>query len=173
MTPDSDQPTHLADRLAMIDVLHRHCRGLDRCDAALLQACYWRDAEVDYGSYRGPAAAFCELVVKALAESYQLTRHCIGNTLVARHGGDAHCESYVDAAHLLPDGSALMQFAGRYLDTLQQRDGAWRLLHRQVVIDWCHTAAIQDERDSQAFSALARGRNDGSDPLYPFLGDAR
>lgn len=173
MTPDSAPTTQLADKLAIVDILHRHCRGLDRGDAALLRACYWRDAEVDYGSYCGPAADFCELVVKALADSYQLTRHCIGNTLLTGSGGDIRCESYVDAAHLSPDGSALMQFAGRYLDRLQQRDGEWRLLYRQVVIDWCHTAAIEDERDSQAFSALAQGRNDGTDPLYPFLGGAR
>ncbi len=171
MTQRSDQQAQIADRLAIMDVLHQHCRGLDRGDATLLQSCYWSDAEVDYGSYRGPATAFADLVVQALASSYQLTRHCIGNTLVQRDGDTARCESYVDAAHLSLDGSAEMRFAGRYLDLLQRRDGEWRMLHRQVVVDWCHTAPIEDERDADAFSDLARGRNDTSDPLYPFLGE--
>lgn len=172
MNQGSYSPENIADRLAITDVLLKHCRGLDRGDGALIQSCYWEGAEVDYGSYKGPADAFAELVVQALAGGYELTRHCIGNTLVAIDGDRARSESYVDAAHLMHGGEQEMRFGGRYLDRLEKREGDWRLLHRQVVMDWSRTTAITDERSSEAFEALAKGRNDAGDPLHLFLGEA-
>ena len=64
-TSDVRAETSVLDRLAIEDTLHRHCRGLDRCDAELLTSCYWPEAEVDYGSYKGPACEFAGLVVSA------------------------------------------------------------------------------------------------------------
>ena len=168
---DNLDTSQIADKLAIADLLHCHCRGLDRSDSALLQSCYWPEAKVDYGSYKGPADAFADLVVQALAASYELTRHCIGNTLVSFSGNQARVESYVDAAHLLPGGEQEMRFGGRYLDLLEKRDGQWRMLHRQVVMDWSRSTSIEDERDSEAFAALAKGRNDANDPLQLFLGE--
>ena len=170
MTEDTHDTGRIADRLAISDVLHRHCRALDRSDSAQLQQCYWPEAQVDYGSYRGPAGPFAELVVQALTGNYELTRHCIGNTLLAFEGDQARSESYVDAGHLLPGGDREMRFGGRYLDLLERRDGQWRLLQRQVVMDWSRTAAIDDERDSDGFRDLAKGRNGSDDPLHGFLG---
>ena len=63
-----------ADRLAIQEVLAAHSRGLDRCDVSLLQACYWPEGEVDYGSFRGSAHEFAGLVCTILAEQYQLTQ---------------------------------------------------------------------------------------------------
>ena len=164
-----EQVEHVADRLTIADVLHSHCRALDRSDSAQLRACYWPEAEVDYGSYRGAADAFADLVVQALTTSYELTRHRIDNTLLSIECNRARAESYVDDAHLLPGGEREMRFAGRYLDLLEKREGQWRLLHRQVVMDWSRNTAISDERDSEAFGDLAKGRNDDRDPLHPFL----
>ena len=62
-----------------------------------------------------------------------------------------------------------MLFYGRYLDKLEKRDGRWKILHRQVVVDWSKRIAVQDERESEAFAALAKGAHLGEDPLYPFL----
>lgn len=169
---EQDNSIRLEDRAAITGILNSHCRGLDRCDANLLQSCYWPEAAVDYGSYKGPAHEFATLVVQALAGSYELTRHCIGNILVTFDGARARCESYVDAAHLLPGGEMEMRFGGRYLDLLEQRNGHWRMLNRQVVMDWSRSSSIADERDSEAFSALAKGRNDSTDPLHQFLGNS-
>ena len=156
-------------RLAIADVLNRHCRGLDRNDAELLKSCYWPDAGVDYGNFKGPAHDFADLIGPALSQAYELTRHCIGNTLLQFEGDTAYAESYVQAGHLLIGGETEMRFEGRYLDRLEQREGAWAIAHRQVVMDWSRTTGLQDERDSEAFAALAKGKADNSDPLYPFL----
>jgi hypothetical protein len=166
-TPPS--PEQIADRLAIQDVLHLHCRGLDRLDAAALQNAYWPDGEVDYGSFKGKAHQFAQLVVAALGEAYALTRHSLSNTLVDFSGTLAHCESSVAASHLLPGTEEEMLFYGRYLDKLEKRAGCWKILQRQVVIDWCKRFPIQDERNSEAFAALARGAHLAIDPLYAFL----
>lgn len=159
----------ISDRMAISDVLYSHCRGLDRLELPLLQACYWPEAEVDYGSYRGPAQAFVELVIPALENGYELTRHGLSNTLIELRGQQAAVESLVNAAHLLPGASQEMRFSGRYLDKLEKRNGCWKLLHRQVVIDWARREPIADERPSEAFAQMARGDHRQADPLHNFL----
>ena len=62
-----------------------------------------------------------------------------------------------------------MLFYGRYLDKLAKREGRWKILHRQVVIDWSKRISLQDEREGDAFAALAKGAHLNQDPLYPFL----
>ncbi len=166
-TPPSPEQT--ADRAAMIDILNLHCRGLDRLDEAALTACYWPDAEVDYGSYAGPAQDFARLVLTALKDSYQLTRHVISNTLVDLQLPRARCETYVNADHLLPTATRELCFGGRYLDLLEKRDGQWRILHRRVVIDWASMRELEDLRGSEAFAAMTRGDRGTADPLHALL----
>jgi hypothetical protein len=162
-------PEQVADRLAIQDVLNLHSRGLDRLDTAAIQRAYWPDAEVDYGSFKGSAHLFAELVVGALGGTYELTRHSLSNTLVQFSGNTARSESCVHAGHLLAGAAEEMLFYGRYLDKLEKREGRWKMLHRQVVIDWSKRLTVQDERDDEAFADLARGAHRDSDPLYPFL----
>jgi SnoaL-like domain len=168
-TGTSPTPAQLADRLAIQDVLHLHCRGLDRLDKDTIQCAYWPEAEVDYGSFKGNAHLFAELVVGALGQAYELTQHSISNTLVQFTGNIARSESTVHAGHLLPGAQEEMLFYGRYLDRLEKRNGRWKILHRQVVMDWSKRLAVQDERGGEAFAALAKGAHIDTDPLYPFL----
>ncbi|MEZ5503863.1 MAG: nuclear transport factor 2 family protein [Halioglobus sp.] len=170
-TPTGNTPTpeRVADRLAIHDILHLHCRGLDRLDRETIQCAYWPDAEVDYGGFRGSAQVFAELVVGSLGEQYALTRHTLANMLVAFDGDTARVESAVTAAHLAPDASEEMLFYGRYLDWLQRRDGRWKILHRQVVMDWMKRVPVQPEGDSETLAAMARGAHGERDPLYSFL----
>jgi hypothetical protein len=171
-TPPS--PEEMSDRQAIADILHLHCRGLDRADSAALQSCYWPDAEVDYGNYVGPAQDFAELVVAALKDNYELTRHALSNMLIDLHASRASCETYVNADHLLAGAAQEMCFGGRYLDLLEKRNGQWRMLHRRVVMDWAKTREMDDLRDSEAFAAMAKGGHGSADPLINFLtiGDA-
>lgn len=78
-------------------------------------------------------------------------------------------ETCVSAGHLLLGASEELHFFGRYLDRLEKRDGQWKILHRQVVMDWCKRMPVTDERDSDAFGALSKGGDKDNDPLYPFL----
>ena len=171
MNHDQYSVERIADRLAIADVLHSHSRGLDRSDAGLIRDCYWPDAELDYGIYKGPAHPFADLVVGALTGNYELTRHSISNTMFAFEGERARTESYVDANHLYQGGERELRVGSRYLDLLEKRDGSWRMLHRQVVIDWSQDSNFPDARNSEAFGAFVKGRNDDRDPLHGFLGD--
>ena len=166
-------PEQIADRLAIIDVLTLHCRGLDRLDPTVLRQCYWPEAEVDYGSYVGSARDFADLVTTALGESYELTRHVISNTLIDLQLPRAHSETYVNADHLLAGAAQEMCFGGRYLDLLEQRDGQWRILHRRVVMDWARKREMADLRGSEAFAAMAKGGHGTADPLYKLLAQGR
>ena len=165
-------PSELADRLAIQDVIFNHSRGLDRLNSECLKNCYWPEAEVDYGSYKGSAHQFAELVVDALASQYQLTHHSLGNTLVEIRGDIALVETYVNASHLLRSASEEMVFSGRYLDRLQRRGDRWKILHRQVVMDWSRRHPQVDERNSESFAAMAKGAHRTDDPLHLFLAGA-
>lgn len=164
--PDAQQ---LADRMAINEVLALHSRGLDRLDADTLKQCYWPDAEVDYGTFKGSAHEFADLVVQALAAAYELTRHCIGNHLITFDGNHARSESTVDAAHLLIGATQEMQFAGRYLDSLEKRDGCWKMQHRLVVMGWSRMVSVVDERNSDAFAPLAKAGHREMDPSHAFF----
>ena len=132
----------LASRCAILEILNMHSRGLDRCEANWLKNAYWPDAVVDYGSYKGNAHTFADIVVAVLAESYELTQHFIGNTLIAIDGDTARTESYVTAHHLLKGGRQDLFYSGRYLDILAQRDGLWKLSARTVVMDWSRRSGV-------------------------------
>ena len=164
--PDALEAQH---QLAIQQVIFMHSRGLDRLDPDILSTCYWPEAEVDYGNFKGNAHMFCSLVVEALPDSYVLTQHSLGNTLIELSGNLAKAESYVTAYHLVKGANEEMVFSGRYLDTLELRDDSWKLLHRMVVMDWSRNHSIKDERNSEAFAALQKGKHREQDPLASLL----
>ena len=162
-------PAAIADRLAIQDILALHSRGLDRLDSQALKHCYWPEANVDYGAYKGPAHAFADIVVQVLPAQYELTRHGLGNTLIDFDGDSARTETCVSAGHLLQGAGEDLHFYGRYVDQFECRDGQWKILFRQVVMDWCKRHPVVDERQGEAFGDLAKGGHYPQDPLYPFL----
>jgi hypothetical protein len=163
-----DRDQALAARLAITEIIAAHSRGIDRLDVDCLKACYWPDGEVDYGSFKGSAHQFAELVMGALAGQYQLTQHSVSNTLIEFRDSEALAESHVTARHLVLAGDEELIYVGRYLDRLECRDDRWKLAHRQVVMDWSRREAVIDERNEPAFADLAKGAQT-EDPLYIFL----
>jgi hypothetical protein len=166
MAPSVDE---LGQQQAIKGILFRHSRGLDRGDGALLKSLYWPEAEVDYGSFKGSAHQFSELIGPALEGGYELTQHNLGQCFIEINGDAAKAESYVTARHLLIGAKEEMIFSGRYLDQLECRDGRWKLIHRRVVMDWGHSVNIVDERNSEVFSALSKGGRGQQDPAFNFF----
>ncbi|WP_237443673.1 nuclear transport factor 2 family protein [Sinobacterium norvegicum] len=159
----------IAHRQAILDTLYTHSRGLDRVDAELIKSTYWPEAVVDYGAYKGAAYPFAELIGPALSSQYELTQHVLGQTLIDLQGSMARTETYVQARHLLIAAQEELSFSGRYLDTLELRGDEWRIIQRQVVMDWSRCHAVTDQRDSEAFGQLSKGHNTADDPSYPFF----
>ena len=60
-------------------------------------------------------------------------------------------------------------FCGRYLDKLVKRNNQWKIMYRQVVMDWCKRRELVDERNDEAFAEMAKGAYVNDDPLYKFL----
>ena len=50
----------------------------------------------------------------------------------------------------------LVEVGGRYLDRFERREGAWRIHHRAVVIDWSRVATIEAGFDAQGYLEGAR-----------------
>lgn len=169
--PDAGE---LADRLAILDVLGRHSRGVDRADAAVLKSAYWPDATVAYGRFNGPAHDFCEHLPTAIRH-YARTHHCISNTVVETRGDEARVETYVTAYHLTAGGDGGeardMTYYGRYLDRFERRDGYWKIRHRQVVMDWHRDEPAAVDFDDPRFEGLGRGGRHPEDPVYALLAD--
>ena len=160
-TPDADE---VAARLAISDVLARHCRGVDRADEAQLKDCYWPDATVAYGGFNGSAHEFCAILPASITR-YTATQHTITNSIVERSGREARVETYVTAYHFLEQDRE-MTYLGRYLDHFEERDGLWKMKHRQVVMDWNQNTAATAIMEGPPFDGLARGARYPDDPLY-------
>jgi ketosteroid isomerase-like protein len=163
----------VADRLAIMEVLAKHSRGVDRADAAVLQTAYWPDATVAYGGFNGNAHEFCEMLPGAI-RAYARTQHTLSNTCIEFRGDRALVETYVTAYHYraVEDGpDTEMTYLGRYLDTMEKRGNVWKILHRQVVMDWNQNAAATAVLEGPPFDGLARGERHPDDPLNRLLAD--
>ena len=159
-----DDVQRLLDEAAIQRVLVQYCRGVDRGDEALIAACYWPDSIDDHGGYKGSGPGFAPYVVKALNARALITQHMLGNVTIELAGTQAHVESYVLARHKLRrDGRLVMETVGaRYADRFEQRGGAWRIAHRQVVYDWSDVSPIAAEYPNDKFEHGKRSREDVS-----------
>lgn len=137
MTPNEQ----LAARLQIEAALLRYTRGIDRLDAATIQAAFHPDAVLEgYGPKEHRIEAFAPFAVNALGKAYAGTQHRLHNTFVEFEGDTvAHVETYVVADHLTrnDDGrETIDSFAGRYLDRFEHRDGRWAIVRRALRRDW-------------------------------------
>lgn len=158
----------LANRMAIMDVLTKHSRGVDRADGELLKTAYWPDAEVAYGGFNGPAHTFCENLPQGIRQ-YAATQHRVTNVSIDFSGDDAVVESYVTAYHYraVADGDDTeMTYLGRYVDYMQRRGECWKIMFRRVVMDWNQNLTASAILEGPPFAGLARGARAPDDPLY-------
>lgn len=141
-----------------------YTRGIDRLDADAIAAAFHPGATLDFGSGIHSIEEFAPYAVRSLRDSYDATQHRISNTAIELHGDAARVETYVLAFHieLGPDGRILHTFNGRYVDTFERRDGAWKIARRILRRDWTSREPLTAEMTGQ-FVSSARDR---SDPLY-------
>ena len=157
------QQEHVADKQALLDVIFRYCRGIDRRDPELLRSAYHPDAIDDHGGL------FCGGVEEFIAQvpihlkPFSVTTHMVGNALFEIDGDDAFGETYVLATHIpIDDPLNPVVVSGRYLDHFQRRDGEWRILKRSTVGDWSNVAGGMDP-DGR------KGQPDRTDVSYTLL----
>lgn len=132
------QLRELLDRKACEDVIMRYGRSLDWLDEAAQGACFWPDADIDYGFFQGSGQDWIPMVMAVEAGSTRRW-HVSTSVMVQVNGDHARAESYglTVAATENEQGELVdTMFGGRYLDELQKRDGEWRISRRNYVADW-------------------------------------
>ncbi len=127
----------LIDREAIRDVITRVARGEDRRHAGLLQGAFWPEAMIDFGVMAGSFEDYLGWCVPG-SPDIPVTQHTLGQCLISLRGDAAKVETYVTSYHRVksPQGDRDTAMGGRYLDTLEKRDGDWRILARTMIYDW-------------------------------------
>lgn len=164
--------TEIADRLAIAETLARYCRGIDRCDAAVLADVFTPDALLDYGSGAGPIGETIAGLMASLG-AMRLTQHNISNTVIQITGTAAKAETHCVAFHLIPapEGEFELVVGGRYLDRLVKLEGRWRITERMYVMDWNRTAPSTMQLSGGLFDGLQRrGARGDNDPAQSWWG---
>ncbi len=144
----------LLDRQACEDVLIRYGRTLDWLDEAGQTACYWPDAVIDYGFFKGTAEDWIPVVMGLEAASPRRW-HMTSGIIVEVNGDKAISECYglsMGASKNEQGELIAAVFGGRYLDELEKREGEWRLSKRTYIADWSHS--FPDGLDAMAESGF-------------------
>ncbi len=152
----------LLDKQEIHETLMRYCRGIDRRDEELLRSVYHPDAVDNHGQQNGKAEDFIAWAMKALNRD-ERTSHFIANELIDVRGDIAYSESYFLGVHRRKekDGTIIdLTFAGRYIDRFERREGAWKIAHRQVVIDWNRIDPVDKSFSTEQYVVGKPSRDD-------------
>ncbi|WP_298470483.1 nuclear transport factor 2 family protein [uncultured Erythrobacter sp.] len=133
----------LIDKQAIGDVLQRYSRTLDWLDDDAQSGCYWPDAEVDYGFFKGRAAEFLPIVMEVERGSDRRW-HMLSQPLIAFQSptsASSECYGIFAGSKRQEDGTlAGNLYGGRYLDEWEKRDAGggdeWRISSRTYLLDW-------------------------------------
>jgi SnoaL-like domain len=132
------QLQELLDKKACEEVILRYGRTLDWLDGEGQAACYWPDAEIDYGFFEGAGKDWVPTVMEV--ESAAPRRwHVSTGVMVQVDGNKAKSECYgISVGSSAGEDGTLTDtmFGGRYLDELEKRDGEWRISTRVYIADW-------------------------------------
>jgi hypothetical protein len=165
--PGDAELLRLLDERAILAVLHRFCRGIDRLDEELVRSCYHEDATDDHGIYHGSGVDFAAFVVPVLGKAFTATHHFLGQSIIEfDEERFARAETYVIAHHTRRDGEGgemLESVGARYVDRLEKRAGEWKLSHRVVLYEWSSSEPVRSNMPTDPF---ARGSRSKEDPAY-------
>jgi hypothetical protein len=165
------KPPSLAElqaRNAIVEVLSRYVRGVDRLDMALVRSCFHPGGrDVRPPLFEGSIDEYVAWVTPTL-KGMEQTTHMLGNTLFSfQSETEATTETYYLA--LLKsrrDGKLFMATrAGRYLDSLSFKNGAWALDVRRSVTDSSRIDALDGTQDPSLLTNFMQNQRPGAAPL--------
>ena len=120
----------LLDKQAIQELIARYSRTLDWLDDEGQAGCYWPDAAIDYGFFKGTAAEFVP-VVMAVERSTGRRWHLLApRSVKLTSATTAEGECYGVALGFRREGEEPYKgnmYGGRYLDTYEKREGEWRI----------------------------------------------
>lgn len=133
-----EQLQQLLHRQAILDCLVRFSRGMDRFDRALFLSAFHGDAVIAAGPFVGGPAALYDWASSLHEHGQSATHHNLLNHSCELDGDVVHAETYYLFVGRNRDGTNWMA-GGRYIDRLEQRDGAWRIALRTNAVEWSGT----------------------------------
>lgn len=142
---------------AIIDVLARYARTLDWLDDQGQASCYWPDAPIDYGFFKGVAADFVPVVMAIERQSARRWHFLNTPAISLIDDGYAEVETYgltAGARRTEAGGYGGTLYGGRYLDAFEKRGSEWRISRRDYVLDWSHPIPDQPVFDPNAVFPL-------------------
>jgi hypothetical protein len=125
----------LHDRQEILDCLVRISRGSDRFDRDLFVGGFHADAEIEAGGHVGSPGDVYEGGRAMHEAGMASTLHCLSTHSCEIQGDEAHAETYYVYTARNHDGSAWAA-AGRYIDRLERRAGAWKISFRLIAMEW-------------------------------------
>ena len=168
----SEVETLLAKQ-AITEVLYRYARGCDRADEEALRSCFHPDSVHFHGGFKGLSSDFIDLAM-GIVRPLKSSTHMISNVMIDLDGDRAVSECHFLAHHrrLKADGAGGEDYflKGRYLDRLERRAGAWKIVSRTGLHDF--ERALEPADRTLADSPPDQlGQKKPYDPLYAMLAD--
>ena len=154
----------LADREAIRDCIYRVSRACDRADMEIWKECFWPEATDNHaGLYSGPMIGLLDLAVPFLGQM-KATSHVIYNILIEIDGDFAKAETYCQGYHIQEEPEALnITGMGRFLDRFERRGDEWRLINRNLVLDWLMNVPRDGEWSRPYFGLEVEGKRQPDD----------
>lgn len=155
LSPEQAIAAERAIRRCLLD----YCRGVDRCDEALVASSYHPDATDDHGTFIGLGREFARRVTRHLRSHAEATTHFLSDPIIDfTSPTTAEVEVQVLAWHRVTRGEShfLEKFCGRYFDRFECRNGDWRISHRSLTHDWDCTEPIEPAFAPGTFASSPR-----------------
>lgn len=156
----------LLDERDIHRVLTLYCRGVDRCDAALIASCYHPDAVDDHGTWQAWGRDAASTIIDRVQPGPDVAMHFLGNVHIDVEGDTAYTESYLMAYRAYQrEGQAYTRVrALRFVDRFTRREGQWRIAERVVADDWHRVdRVVEPLAEARHFRRGAKGPDD---PVY-------
>lgn len=182
--PERDLETAVREqdaRSQIYDAIMRWARGVDRNDRELIRSAFHPDGWDEHGAFAGSPADFADWVVELHLTGYLGTTHDMLNHYVELHGSTAKAETCASVALRFEHQGKPYEIIGRsrFLDDLEERDGVWRILRRQLVLD--HSRVVEapdrsaelvgpDAGGPDLVRNMLPGSRDTTDPSYAHFG---
>jgi hypothetical protein len=152
-------------KLAIEDMLHRYCRGVDRMDRQLALSVFHPESAVEIDAvFTGSGPGFIDWVWErhrgAVRHLHNITNVCVSGTDVA-----AASEAYVMALLRIESQGGLMvlQSHGRYLDEWVRFEARGVVTRRRYVHEFQEIRRLESD---MAPAKQVPSRRDPSDPSY-------
>ena len=159
--------SELMDRQAIFDCIRRTSRGNDRFDIELITGSYHEDGLHELGENKISGQAYGEHANHAHRAIAEANLHNVTLHLCEIDGDVAHAESYVIGVFLDKGGKSSRMLAGRYIDRLERRGGAWKIALRRATVEVAlEGSAILPNGSNLLGSGYLCGNRDRGDPSY-------